>query len=139
MKLKPCFVFVWAMVGGMLVGQALAQESSVWKNDREAAVLLTPSKVTWYTTRFLLYDFPKAALCQLPTDNVRRFSQPEKSKVARLMGDLNDDDLLVKDFIILELKRLTGQSFGYKPLASSREELKASIDQWNQWWEKNPG
>lgn len=137
MNRKVCFVLLCAMVGLMVFGQALAKDSSVWKDDQEEAFLLVPLKLPWYNTKFLFYDFPKAAFYQLPADKVERFYQPEKSQIARLMEDLNDDDLIVKDFILQELKRRTGQSFGYKPFSYNPEELKGAIRQWNQWWEQN--
>tara|TARA_B100000315_G_C14376676_1_gene495498 strand:+ start:154 stop:537 length:384 start_codon:yes stop_codon:yes gene_type:complete len=125
------------MAGVMAFGQALAQDDSIWEADREAAFLLTPFTMTWYSTKFFFYEFPRLAFYQLPAENVRRFSRVEKSEIASLIDDLNDDDILVKDFILSELKKLTGQSFGFKSFSSTPEVLKTSIRQWNEWWGKN--
>ncbi|MFI5454233.1 MAG: hypothetical protein ACHRXM_02165 [Isosphaerales bacterium] len=58
--------------------------------------------------------------------------QPDSLVVPALVGRLGDADPVVRLAAHEELRRRTGQDFGYVPWASS-EERSAAIDRWRAW------
>lgn len=111
-----------------------------WENDSENAVLFLPIKLPWYALKFLFYELPKAGFYRLPVATADRFEgpQPRKPRVAQLIEELNDEDLLVRDFLLLELRKETGQGLTSRPF-SDPEQQKASVHWWNRWWRANQG
>jgi HEAT repeat protein len=58
--------------------------------------------------------------------------------VPSLIERLDDPDSVVRLTSFDELKRRTGQDFGYKPWHDAQERA-AAIGQWRAWWEVNRG
>ncbi|WP_406697098.1 hypothetical protein V5E97_39555 [Singulisphaera sp. Ch08] len=59
---------------------------------------------------------------------------PESQVVPTLIRELNDPDPVVRLSAHEELRRRSGQDFGYLPWAPPEERAK-SITQWQAWWE----
>jgi hypothetical protein len=58
---------------------------------------------------------------------------PEEKSVPPLIERLNDTDPVVRLSAHEELRRITGQDFGYIPWARPADNQKA-IEQWRAWW-----
>ncbi|MBI2877837.1 MAG: hypothetical protein HYY20_13260 [Candidatus Tectomicrobia bacterium] len=114
--------------------------TSAWEDDSKGAILLLPIKLPWYTVKFLFYELPKSLFYELPEETAERFEgpQPYKPKVAQLIEEMNDEDLLVKDFLFLELRKETGQGLPTHSF-SGPEGQKASVLWWNRWWRMHQG
>lgn len=124
--------------GGVLPPSSYA--TPAWEDDSENAVLFLPIKLPWYAVKFLFYELPRAAIYRLPEETANRFEGPlaRKPRVAQLIEELNDEDLLVRDFLLLELRKETGQGLTSQPF-SDPEQQKASVLWWNRWWRVNQG
>ena len=55
-----------------------------------------------------------------------------RSEIAELVKELDDDDAAVRLFAIEGLQRLTGQDFEYR-YYDDREARKPAVERWNKW------
>jgi hypothetical protein len=63
---------------------------------------------------------------------------PEGRVVPPLIGRLDDSDAVVRLSAHEELKKLTGQDFGFVPWADASERAPA-VARWRSWWEGRKG
>lgn len=63
---------------------------------------------------------------------------PDSQVIPQLIGQLNDADAVVRMTASEELKRRSGQDFGYKPWADPAERAPA-VAKWQSWWAAQPG
>lgn len=63
---------------------------------------------------------------------------PESQVVPALIERLNDPDPVVRMTAHEELRRRTGQDFGYVPWTAPAERARA-VEQWRAWWSKRQG
>jgi hypothetical protein len=64
--------------------------------------------------------------------------EPTTVVVPQLIARLDDPDAVVRLSAIEELKRRTGQDFGYRPWEDAPERARA-VAAWRQWWQSQSG
>lgn len=62
----------------------------------------------------------------------------DKAAAAQLIEDLDSDDPAVRFYAIEGLRRLTGQTMGYR-YYDHEPERREAIARWRQWWEQQQG
>jgi hypothetical protein len=65
-------------------------------------------------------------------------SQPQSVVMPSLIAKLNDPDAVVRLAAIEELKRRTGQDFGYAPWEDEQGRAQ-SVVAWQNWWKSQQG
>ena len=62
----------------------------------------------------------------------RAVESDNKTEIAELVKELDDDDAAVRLYAIEGLQRLTGQDLGYR-YYDDREARKPAVERWNKW------
>jgi hypothetical protein len=118
----------------LLAGPVSAAEEGFFAPESEAAGWLWPAAFSFYACRTAAFDAPKAYI--LDTPRLLLGGRRDADSVGDLIADLKDPDLMAKDPIAAELRRRTGEDFGYSD-SSSFIERQRSVSQWAKWAREN--
>lgn len=126
-------------------------------DERKERFLTTRSRSLPHLWRVVSITLPLVALtfgCSIAPRNFRGMTHPaaitrarsvglgqglpENQVIPTLIGKLDDPDPVVRLSAHEELRRRSGQDFGYLPWAPPEERTK-SVTQWRAWWERRRG
>lgn len=119
-----------------LAAPTLAAEEGFFAPESEAAGWLWPAAFSLYSVRTVVLDTPKAYILDSPRLVIDLLGRREADTLEDLVADLKDPDLVAKDPIAAELRRRTGQDFGYSD-SSPFIERQRSVAKWAKWVREN--
>ncbi len=122
----------------ILIGTAALAGEAPFAPDSERAGWLWPASFILYATRTAVWDFPAAYLIDTPRVGAAILKRKDADTTAELVRSLQDQYLIVKDPIAAELRRRTGQDFGYADSASRLKRSRA-VAKWAAWARKPGG
>lgn len=115
---------------------ALAAEEGFFAPESELAGWLWPAAFTFYGCKTVAVDFPVTFLIDTPRIVAASLGQRDAETTGALIRDLQDPYITVKNPIAAELRRRTGQDFGYDDEASLIGRQRA-VAQWRKWAREN--
>lgn len=135
--MKRILALAVVLVLVLAAGRALAaDEGGFLAPDSEEAGWLWPAAFGINVVRIPVVDFPVTYLIDSPRIVLDLIGRRDAETLEELVTTLKDPFITVKDPVAAELRRRTGQDFGYSDSASSLERNK-SASQWAKWVREN--
>ena len=122
----------------ILIGPGALAGEAPFTPESEPAGWLWPAAFSLYAARTAVWDFPAAYLIDTPRVGAAFLKRKDADTAAELVRSLQDPYVTVKDPIAAELRRRTGQDFGYADSASQLKRSRA-VAKWAAWARKRGG
>ena len=122
----------------ILIGPGALAGEAPFTPESEPAGWLWPAAFSLYAARTAVWDFPAAYLIDTPRVGAAILKRKDADTAAELVRSLQDPYVTVKDPIAAELRRRTGQDFGYADSASRLKRSRA-VAKWAAWARKQGG
>ena len=119
----------------ILIGPAALAGEAPIAPDGELAGWLWLAAFSLYAARTAVWDFPAAYLFDTPRVGAAILKRKDADTAAEFVRTLQDPYVTVKDPIVAELRRRTGQDFGYADSASPLKRRQA-VAKWAAWARK---
>lgn len=113
-------------------------KETVFTPDSTVAGFLWPAAFGLYGSRTVVVDAPVAYLVDTPRVWGGMLARRDADTIAGLVHALQDPYMTVKDPIAAELRRRTGQDFGYADSAPWLKRQRA-VSKWASWARKSAG
>jgi hypothetical protein len=120
----------------LLVSASASAQEAPFAPDSEVAGFLWPAAFGLYGSRTVVVDAPVAYFVDTPRVWGNIVAPRDADTISDLVHTLRDPYVTVKDPIAAELRRRTGEDFGYADSSSLLKRQKA-ISQWASWARKH--
>ncbi len=132
---RLCCILLVASV--LLVAPLASAQEAPFAPDSEVAGFLWPAAFGLYGSRTVVVDVPVAYFVDTPRVWGDILAPRDGDTVSDLVSALQDPYLTVKDPIAAELRRRTGEDFGYADSTSWLKRQQA-VSKWASWARKHP-